>query len=363
MKYLLTFLFYLIATATSYADVSIGVAGPLTGSDIVQQKMVVLGIQQAVDDINAKGGIHGEKLLVPAFDDACDPKQAMMVANRLINSGVKFIIGHACAEASAAAAKLYNNANVIMISVLTTSPALTDAGYKNIFRICGRDDTQGMVQANYVMRNFRASYLAVLHDNTLSNRSQAEMFKKTLNAGNFRESLFDAYVPGEKDYSKLIDKLLQFKIQLLVINGSSRDIARIAQQIKKQQLAIQIMANDTIATTDFWKDARDASEGVLMTAPPDMSNLAAADSVLKQFKSAQEQASIYTLYGYAAVQVFAQAMKMAVYPDPVRVALAMHNASFETVVGPVSFDKKGDSATASYAMYRWQGGQFMPVNN
>lgn len=347
----------------AHADITIGFAGPMTGSYTALGDQPRRGAIQAVEDINAQGGIDGQKLILSQMDDACDPKQAVNVANRFASQGIKFVIGHVCSSASIPAAKIYNEENVVMISPISTNPALTDAGYKTIFRVCGRDDEQGAAQAQYVMRHFRSAYLAILHDNSTAGRGQAEAFKRTLNAGNFKESLFDTYTPGEKDYSALVTKLKEHNIQLLVIGGYHTEVALIARQIKQQNANIQIIGGDALVTDEFWKIAGDAAEGVLMTFEPDVRNSPAAQKVVKEFNAVGYDPAGYTLYGYAAIQAVAQGIRKAGYPDPVKTALAMHKNTFDTVLGPIGFDEKGDVTGSSYVMYRWHDGKYSPTND
>ena len=127
----------------AHADIVIGLAGPLTGSYAALGDQPRHGVEQAIQDINASGGIKGEKLTLESLDDACDPKQAVAVATRFVAEGVKFVVGHVCSSTSIPASKVYSDENVLMISAISTNPAVTDAGYKTIFRVCGRDDDQG----------------------------------------------------------------------------------------------------------------------------------------------------------------------------------------------------------------------------
>jgi branched-chain amino acid transport system substrate-binding protein len=347
----------------AHADIVIGLAGPTTGTNAAWGEIAARGAQQAIADINAQGGVDNQKLVLKIADDACDPKQAVSIANQFASSGVKFVFGHACSSASIPASKIYNEENIVMVSALSTNPALTDSGYKTVFRVCGRDDQQGLAQANYILKNFRSYRIGIIHDNSTGGRGQAEVFQRTLNAAGVKEALFDSYTPGEKDYSALVTKLKGDGIQLLDIGGYYTEAALIARQIKQQKADIQIIGGDALVTDEFWKIAGDAGEGVLMTFEPDTRNLPEAQNVVAEFRKANYEPAGYTLYGYAAIQVMAQAIKLAGYPDPVKAAASMHKNTFDTVIGKIGFDAKGDVTGSSYVVYRWHNGKYAQVTN
>lgn len=348
----------LVFASPAYADISIGYAGPISGSYAALGEPVLKGVEVAIADINAKGGINNEKLVLERADDACDPKQAVNVANQFASKKVKFVVGHICSSASIAASHNYNEENILMISPVSTNPALTDTGYKAIFRVCGRDDDQGAAQANYVIKHFRNWKIAVIHDNSTAGRGQSEIFKRTLNAAGVQEWLSDTYAPGEKDYSALVSKLKQRGIQLVQIGGYHTEVALIARQIKQQKADIQIIGGDALTTDEFWHIAGEAAEGVLVSFEPDTRQLPGAREAVESFRKINYEPAGYTLYGYAATQIIADAIKRAGYPDPAKAAAVMHKQKFDTVIGNIGFDEKGDITGSSYVMYKWSKGKY-----
>ena len=134
-------------SVSARAEILIATAGPLKGQYAALGEQLRQGVSRAVADINASGGVNGEQLVLEVADDGCDPKQAMTVANQLVAKGVKFVAGHYCSGSSIAAAKIYEDAGIIMISPSSTSPKFTDDGGWNVNRVCGRDDAQGPLRA------------------------------------------------------------------------------------------------------------------------------------------------------------------------------------------------------------------------
>ena len=143
------------AGAAQAQDIAIAVVGPITGSNAALGEQMTRGAKMAVADINAKGGVLGKKLNLIIADDACDPKQAVSVANDLASKGVVFVAGHYCSSSSIPASDVYAESNIVQISPGSTNVKLTDRGLANVFRVCGRDDAQGPIAAEYVAKMYR----------------------------------------------------------------------------------------------------------------------------------------------------------------------------------------------------------------
>src|SRR5690606_39981226 len=141
--------------AANAQDIKIAVAGPMTGGESAFGMQMKHGAEQAVADINAAGGVLGKKLKLEVGDDACDPKQARSIAEKLSGEGVPFVAGHFCSSSSIPASEAYAEHNVLQITPASTNPLFTERNLKNVLRICGRDDQQGIIAAQYIVKNFK----------------------------------------------------------------------------------------------------------------------------------------------------------------------------------------------------------------
>ena len=134
-------------SAMAQADIKVAVVGAMSGPVAQYGDQEFTGAEQAVADINAKGGIKGEKLQIVKYDDACDPKQAVAVANKVVNDGIKYVIGHLCSSSTQPASDIYEDEGILMITPAATAPELTARGYKLILRTTGLDSDQGPTAA------------------------------------------------------------------------------------------------------------------------------------------------------------------------------------------------------------------------
>ena len=352
----------LFALPAMAADLQIGVAGPLTGSNAAAGDQMKIGAQQAVEDINKAGGVLGNKLVLTVADDACDPKQAVSVANQMVTKKAVFVAGHYCSGSSIPASKVYLEEGIVQISPASTNPKFTDEGGWGTFRVCGRDDQQGEVAGKYLAAHFKSDRIAILNDNSAYGKGLAVETQKSLNAAGVKEALFDSYTPGEKDYSAIVSRMKQAGISVIYIGGYYTEAALIIRQAKEQGMKATLVSGDALVTKEFWDIAGTAGEGTLMTFPPDPRLSKIAAPVVKEFTDKKVDPEGYVLYTYAAIQVWADAVKKAGTTDAKKVATTLHSGGpWQSVLGPITFDKKGDTTGGGYVMYVWKAGSYVQM--
>ena len=191
----------------AWADVLIGVAGPITGPNAAFGAQLQKGAEQAVADINATGGINGEQIKLEVGDDVSDPKQGISVANKFVGDGVKFVVGHFNSGVSIPASEVYAENGIVEITPAATNPKFTERGLWNMFRTCGRDDQQGSIAGAYLAANFKDAKIAVVHDKTPYGQGLADETKKAMNADGVTEVMYEGINVGDKDFSALIAKM------------------------------------------------------------------------------------------------------------------------------------------------------------
>ncbi|MCB8838876.1 branched-chain amino acid ABC transporter substrate-binding protein [Aurantimonas sp. VKM B-3413] len=353
----------LVFAGSAFADITIGVAGPMTGQYASFGQQLKVGAEQAVADINAKGGVNGEMLKLSVGDDACDPKQAVAVANQFASQGVPFVAGHFCSGSSIPASQVYADEQIVQISPASTNPAFTDQRPgPGIYRVCGRDDQQGEVAAAYIAKNFPDAKVAIINDKTAYGKGLADETQKNLEKQGVKPALVESYTAGEKDYTALVTKLKQAGVDLLYIGGYHTEAGLMARQMKEQGMDTQIMSGDALVTDEYWAITGDAGQGTLMTFSPDPRKNEAAKPVVDELNKKGQTAEGYVLYTYAAIQAWAQAVEKAGSTDYDPVVKALDDGDFNTVIGDLSFDDKGDVTLPGYVVYEWKDGKYDYVN-
>jgi branched-chain amino acid transport system substrate-binding protein len=352
----------LLAVGAARADIVIGTAGPLQGQYAALGEQLRRGAQMAVDDINAGGGIAGEKLRLEVGDDSCDPRKAVDVATAFVAKGVKFVAGHYCSGASIPAARIYETAGIVLISPSSTLPKLTDEGGWNVLRTCPRDDAQGTIAGAYIAGKYPLGKIAILADQAPADKALAQRVKEALNARGVTETLFENYVAGGKDYSALAQKLVDAAIGVVYVAGAYPEAALVLREIHDLGRNVQMISDDALVTDEFWNAAGDVGEGTLMTFPPDPLKIEAAQAVIQRFRDAGFVPEGYTLNAYAAVQAWVQAAEATAGTDPRKIAAWLRAGNkVSTVLGEISFDAKGDVNDPRYAWFRWSQGKYVEV--
>jgi len=350
--------FFLGATPVM-AEILIATAGPMAGPNAAFGEQMRRGAQRAVDDINATGGLRGERLKLTVDDDACDPRKAVEVATGFVAQGVKFVAGHFCSGASIPASKIYETAGIVQISPASTNPKLTEDGAWNVFRVVARDDAQGTFAGRYIARDYRGKKIAILNDNSPAGAALAAKARTALEEAGVAIAIDESYTPGAKTYSELALRLQGSLIDAVYIGGTYVEAGIIIRDLRSLGSVAQLIGGDSLVADDFWNIAKESGEGTLMTFALDPQQSEAARSVIQRFVAEGYNPEGYTLHAYAAVQAWVKAAEATGGTDAHKIADWLRGGSpVDTVLGDLRFDAKGDVRDPQFAWYRWSRGKY-----
>ncbi len=353
-------------TAVRAEEIRIAVAGPMTGAVASIGEQLKNGAELAAQAVNKNGGVNGNTIRIVVYDDACDPKQAVAVANRIISEGIRFVDGHACSGSSIPASEVYAEADVLMMSPASSNPAMTDKaaeqGWTTIMRLYGRDDAQGKFIGPWIKQNFGTKKIAILHDKSAYGKGLADVVRASLNAAGVKEVLYEGINAGEKDYTAVVNRLKSQGVEFLYFGGYHTEGGLMMRQAADQNYKFQLMMGDSLATPEFASVAGPAADGTLFTFPPDARSSETAKEALAQFKQIGFEPEGFTLFSYATVQAIAGGIAKAGSPDAKAVAKTLRSTTVDTVVGPVTFDQKGDIKDPKYDINVWKGGTYSKLS-
>ena len=339
------------------ADVKIGVAGPMTGASAAFGEQYMKGAQAAADAINAKGGVNGEKIVLVAGDDACEPKQAVAVANRLVDQDkVIGVVGHFCSSNTIPASEVYADAGVIMITPGSTNPQVTERGLDAVFRMCGRDDQQGIVAGDYIVDVLKGKKVAVINDKDTYGKGLADATSAQLTKRGVKPILEEGLTRGEKDFSALVTKIRSTGADVVFFGGLHPEAGPLVRQLREAGLKdVRFVSDDGVVTDELVSTAGGPQfvEGVYMTFGADPRLLPESKEVVDQFRKAGTEPEGYTLYAYASVQALADAFNGAKSNKGEDAAKWLKANPVKTVMGEKVWDSKGDLKVSDYVMYQW----------
>ncbi len=339
--------------------IKIGVAGPMTGDQAKMGTDLKNGVELAVSEWNEKGGALGKKIELLVEDDQHDPKFAVTVANKLSNSGVAGVIGHWNSSASIPASEVYKDRGYIpMITPASTNPQLTERGFENVFRVCGRDDQQGMIAAEFVVKNLKIKKVAIVHDKTTYGQGLANEFKKAM--GNAAEVVYyGVVIQGDKDFRAVLTSIKDKRPELIYFGGIYPEAGLLVKQAKELGIKAPFMSGDGTIDKEFIKIAgKENSEGTYLTFSPDPSNIPTAKAFMDKYHAKYGEHGPYSIYAYDAANILLTGISKAGVVDGKKVSEALHNFAYEGALGAIRFDQKGDVLKAPYIVWITKDGEF-----
>lgn len=347
-----------LAGVASYSlaaePIKIALAGPVTGPVAQYGDMQSIGALMAIEQINQAGGVNGSMLEAVTYDDACDPKQAVAVANKIVNDDIRFVVGHLCSGSSQPAADIYDEEGILMITAASTTPELTQKGHTLIFRTIGLDTMQGPTAGEYVVNQLKPKRAAVLHDKQQYGEGIATAVKDALDTAEIPVVLFEGITAGDKDFSALIAKLKKEDVDFVYFGGYHPEMGMLLRQSAENKFDARFMGPEGVGNSDISAIAGEASEGMLVTLPKAFDADPKNAHLVEAFKAKkQDPRGAFVFPAYAAVQVMADAMTISNSQDPEVVAETLRSNSFDTPTGVLEFDEKGDLKNFSFIVYEW----------
>ena len=338
----------------AHAQIKIAMVIPATGPLTQYGDMIKEGVLTAVEMVNAAGGIKGQKVETVIVDDACEPKQGPVAANRVVNDKIHYVVGPVCSGASIAAAPIYNNEGVVVVTPSATSPALTDGkNFHFIFRTIGRDDQQGPSAAKFIVEKVKPKKVAVLHDKQSYGQGIATNVRDDLKKAGVDVVLFEGINAGDSDYSAVITKLKSAGVDFVYYGGYHPEMGLLLRQAGEQGLKAKFMGPEGVGNPEINAIAGPAVEGMMLTLPADFAANPKNAAVVKAFKDKKRDPSgAFQMTSYAAAEVIMDSIK-AVGDDAKKVADYMHKTTFETPLGATSWDAKGDLKAFEFQVFEW----------
>lgn len=351
----------LFAGCSRSDTVKIGVAGPMTGDQARNGEELWLGAHLAAMEWNEKGGLLGKPIELIQRDDQAIETEGQKVANDLVNENVCAVIGHYNSGVTLPASMVYAKRGIVMITPAATNPSVTEkpfeAGYDTVFRVCGRDDVQCATAAEFVANELGLKRVAILHDKTIYGQGLAEWFRKECNARGVKDTVFMGFDNMEKNFHPFMPKLREGDPQLFYFGGIHNQGGPLAKQAKESGITIPFMSGDGVFHPEFLAKAGKEAEGAYFTFP----NLEtdAAKEVKKRYEKAfDKETGPYSVYSYVTANILFESIEKAGSTDGEAIAKAIRGMEHETVIGPLSFDEKGDVTRSIYTIWVVKDGKF-----
>ncbi|MBS1130588.1 MAG: amino acid/amide transporter substrate-binding protein family [Proteobacteria bacterium] len=341
--------------------VKLGHVAPMTGPQAHLGKDNENGAVLAIEELNAKGleiGGAKVKFQLLAEDDAADPKQGAIVAQKLVDAKVNGVIGHLNSGTTIPASKLYSDAGIPQISGSATNPKYTQQGFKTAFRVMANDVQQGRALGEFAAKQ-GVKTVAVVDDRTAYGQGLADEFKKAAEASGLKVVATEYTNDKATDFKAILTKIKSTKAELVFYGGMDAQGGPMAKQMKELGIKAKFLGGDGVCTPEFMKLGGEATEGNFCSLPGQpLEKLAKGPEFREKFtKKFNAEIQLYAPYVYDAVMVMADSMKRADSVDPVKYLPAIGQTKYDGVTALIEFDPQGDLKGGAISIYQYKGGK------
>jgi len=357
-----------VQPAAAQTVVKIGFAGPLTGPIAHIGKDEEYATRLALDDANAKGvTINGQKLRFELMseDDQADPRQATIVSQRLVDAGVKGVVGHVTSGAAIPAAMIYEQAGIPAITPSATNPKLTQQGYKTAYRVIANDFQQGEAMAKYAATVLKAKTIAIVDDRTAYGQGLGDTLAENLKKFGVQVVAREYTNDKAVDFTALLTRIKSKQPDAIFYGGMDAQGAPMLKQIKQLGLNVKFLSGDGVCTSEMLKLAAEAlSPNVYCTqAGIPAEKMPGGTEFKTRFKKTfNVDVQLYAPYAYDSANMLIEAMKLANSVEPAKYLPQLQKVSLKGVTGTVAFDTKGDNKNGGITLNQFGSGKWQVLN-
>ncbi len=346
--------------------VVIGMTGPLSGSNAFAGKDNENGVRLAIEDLNSKKIKVGGKTLkfvLQSEDDQCDPKSGVQVAQKLVDNGVKFVMGPYCSGVAVPASRIYNEGGAMM-STVGTNPKVTLGGYKNLFRIIASDNQIGASMATYAANVLKVKSVAVIDDRTAFGQGVAQEFSKEAKRIGLNVVGQEFTTDKATDFTAILTSLKAKKPDAIFFGGYAPQAAPMTRQMQQLAVKAKLLGGDTLCSPEMGKLAGDAVNDVVFCAQGGsiLDKTAAGPAFKAKYKQRFNQdADVYAAPFYDQTMFIGEAIQKTGSLDPDKVGAEIYKASYKGIMGTYSYDDKGNMKQAPITVYTFKNAVPVPL--
>jgi len=352
--------FGLIANAQEGDPIRIGLQGPMTGDYAYEGQGFEKAVQLLVDQINEDGGLLGRPVELVIEDDAGDPTQSALVADRMIDAGVVAVIGAYNSTATEPASEIYNEEGLLHITPSSTATRLTSKGFDQFFRVCFLDDRQALFAVMAMQEVLGAEKIGILHDNSTYAQGLADWTQVYAEEAGLEVAFFDAINPDDQDFTPILTNIGEAGLDAIYFTGYHAQGGLLLRQTADLGLDITWMMGNASNNPEMVEIAgADAAAGTYITTEPLPQDLEYPEAVefVEAFEEAygEPPASVWWLLAAEAFNVITYAIEETESTDTDVLAEYLHNdfADYPGLSGPIiGFDENGDRLGTIHALYQ-----------
>jgi branched-chain amino acid transport system substrate-binding protein len=339
--------------------IKIGLEGPMTGDYAYEGQGFEKAVRLLVDQVNESGGLLGRQVELIIEDDAGDPTQAALVAQRLVDAGVVAVIGAYNSTATEPASEIYNEAGILHITPSSTATRLTEKGFQRFFRVCFLDDRQGLFAAKFMKEVLGAQNIGILHDNSTYAQGLAEHTRRYAEEMGLNVAFYDAINPDDQDFTPILTNIAGMNLDAIYFTGYHAQAGLLLKQSGDLGLDLPWVTGNASNNPEMIQIAglENAVGTYITTEPlPKDVDYPEAQEFVADFEEAygEPPASVWWLMAAEAFNVIRYAIEQTESTDPAVLADFLHNEAQDIngLTGPIlGWDEKGDRLGTIHVAY------------
>ncbi len=351
----------LMVSAAPAKTLKIGMMGPLTGPYAADGNDIANGVRVAIEVIKEDGGIPGfDEIELFPQDSACDPKQAVAGANKLINLEVVGVVGAYCSSSTIPASETLAEEDILMLTPASTNEKVTDRGLPYMFRVCGRDDDQAPAAVRFMKEALKAKTVFIIDDKTTYSQGLADGVRINSEKMGLKVIEHDHVNQGDKDFSAVLTKAKSANADVLYMSLQNHSTGSLmAIQAHRLGLPGKILSQDAMYHPNFINVAKEAAEGIFVTFGYTDPNTPEYKKFADKFTAKYGKVGAYATYAYDAATALLTGIKAAGSTDPSKIRAEIMKMDFQGASKRIKFNEKGDSGS-SYVAFKIINGEYKP---
>ncbi len=348
------------------SDVIVYVAAPLSGWQAEGGQTVAGGVRLMAERLNRSGGLLGHRVKVVALDDEADSGVATQVAQQIAadvgKEPVVGVIGHYNSDQSAAGMEVYKDLPIVIITPTSTDVSLTARGYRNFFRINATDAAQAPAVADFIFHDLGAKRIAVVYANNGYGRGLRDQMRQALQSLGLQPAAEIEIPEAAASQKAAVDQIAVLNPDAVFLAGYETEGYVLLPELRDAGVKASFVASDGCFLYEFIDGSGPAAAGAYVSGVTPDSAAVTDARWWKEYQDVETRnPGTYSVAGYAAMAVLAKGVEQARTFEGPKVAEALRHLSFQSLVGPVAYDDKGDLKQQSIYIFEVQDGKFVQI--
>ena len=346
--------------AASKGTIKIATQSPLSGELAALGEGIKLGTQVAIDKLKGPVEQQGFKVDLVPFDDQAKPEVGVANArNAIADKEILAVIGHFNSGVAIPSSEVYKEVSLAMISPANTNPVVTDRGLPNVFRVCGRDDVQGAVAAEFAAKELKVKSIYIVHNKNQYGQGIAEFVQSTAKKLGLQVLGFEG-TEERANFDPILTPIRAKNPDLIFFGGEYPQAAPMFRQAREKGIKAKFMGPDGLDSTELLKLGGEGVVGMhFSTVAGGVREYPKAKEFAEEYKKKfGKDPEPFAAQAYDSTAIALKALEAAIKeaggkaPTREAVAKAVRKVKHSGITGDVEFDEKGDPKKATYLIYQ-----------